>query len=445
MKKNIFLVIFFAIAFTPLKAQNGYHILNNKSKKERVKFKLINNLIVIPLVINEKKLSFILDSGVSKTILFNISQNDSIGLNNVKTVKLQGLGNGEAVDALLSKNNKVNIKSIENYNETIYVILKDYFDLSGKMGTTIHGIIGYNILKNFVVKINYKYKYIDFYKAKNFKYSKCKKCEVFPIQFYRKKPYIKTKVQLDTISNKLTDVTLLVDSGGSDAIWLFEHTKKEIITPNLFFRDILGEGLSGSIYGNRSRIPMLKLKSFEVKQPTVSFLDSISTRNARNFKTRNGSIGGGILKRFIVWFDYPNKRMTLKKQSSLTKRFNYNMSGLVIVYNGKQLVREEEKKSFTDGYNNKVQDNNTVSFISRFSYKFKPSFKVKSVLKNSPAEKAGILKDDIILKLNGVPSYDYTLGKIIQKFQEKSGRKIRITVERNGVKMKFQFRLEKRI
>ena len=60
--------------------------------------------------------------------------------------------------AILSKNNKMKVKGLIAYNESIYVILKVFFDLSSKMGTTIHGIIGYNLLRNFVVKINYRSK-----------------------------------------------------------------------------------------------------------------------------------------------------------------------------------------------------------------------------------------------------------------------------------------------
>ena len=243
-------------------SQEGFRFLNQNKKTERIRFKFINNLIVIPLKINGKKLSFILDSGVSKTILFNITQNDSIGLNSVEKVSLRGLGKGEPVEALLSKNNKFSLKNIVSYDKTIYIIVRDYFDLSSKMGTTIHGIIGYNLLSNYVVKINYKNRYIDFYDPENFELKRCRKCETFPLNFYRKKPFIDAKVQLDTIGDKLTDVKLLIDSGGSDAIWLFEHTKPEIVTPINHFNDILGEGLSGSIYGNRSRISTFKLGSF---------------------------------------------------------------------------------------------------------------------------------------------------------------------------------------
>ena len=45
---------------------------------------------------------------------------------------------------------------------------KFFFDLSSKMGTTIHGIIGYNLLRNFVVKINYRTKRIHFYNPKKY-------------------------------------------------------------------------------------------------------------------------------------------------------------------------------------------------------------------------------------------------------------------------------------
>jgi len=426
-------------------SQEGFRFLNQNKKTERIRFKFINNLIVIPLKINGKKLSFILDSGVSKTILFNITQNDSIGLNSVEKVSLRGLGKGEPVEALLSKNNKLSLKNIVSYDETIYVIVRDYFDLSSKMGTTIHGIIGYNLLSNYVVKINYKNRYIDFYNPENYELKRCKKCETFPLNFYRKKPFIDAKVQLDTIGDKLTDVKLLIDSGGSDAIWLFEHTKPEIVTPINHFNDILGVGLSGSIYGNRSRISTFKLGSFIIEQPTVSFLDSISTKNARMYKERNGSIGSNILKRFIVWFNYANNTITFKKNGSFKKGFNYNMSGLDVVYNGKQLVKEEDVRSYSDAYNQSVSSTNSVKFITSFSYKFKPSYRIRNIVANSPADKAGLKVDDIILRLNNKPAHEYQLGEIIQKFQEKDGKRIKITVDRKGEKLKFQFRLEKKV
>jgi hypothetical protein len=440
----LFTILLFYFSLST-KAQEGFRFYNQSKNHQRITFKLINNLIVIPLKINGENLSFILDTGVNKTIIFSVSEKDSIGLLNPEKITLRGLGGGEPVAAILSKKNRIKIKGLVSNNETIYVILKDFFDLSSKMGTTIHGIIGYNLLKNFIIKINYDSKKIDFYNPKKYKYKKCRKCEILPIQFYRKKPFVNLQIQLDTVGTMLIKVKMLIDSGGSDAIWLFEDSKPEIKTPLRFFNDILGEGLSGVILGKRSRIPKLKIGNFEIEKPTVSFLDSISTKEARRLKNRNGSIGGNILKRFIVWLDYPNKQVILKKNGSLKKGFNYNMSGLDIVYAGNQLIKEEVAKPLGVIYNKQADGSNTISFATNFTYKFKPVYKIKSVVKNSAADKVGLRAGDIILKINQNFSHSYKLNEIINKFQERDKKKIKIIVERNGDKLKFEFRLEKKV
>lgn len=435
---------FFVLMSTKTVAQSGFYFYGNKNKKQRIKFRLIHNLIVVPLQINGKKLSFILDTGVNKTILFGLSQNKNLQLHNVKRIILRGLGNGKPVEALLSQGNIFSLKNMMSYNQELFVILNDKFDLSSKMGTTIHGIIGYDLFKNVVVKIDYDSRVLTFYNPKRKKkaYKKCRKCEIFPLQFYKNKPFINAKVQLDTIGNKKTDVKLLIDSGGSDALWLFEGTKKEITTPRIFFKDVLGEGLSGTIYGNRSRIPALLLQQFNIVNPTVSFLDSISTYNARKFKKRNGSIGGNILKRFKVWIDYPHKKLMLKKSRSLKGGFYYNMSGLTVLYDGKKLIKEE---IITNEKNLSSVEEGKISFVTFYRYRFKQSFKVGNVVSNSPAALAGVMKGDAIKKINGKKAYTYKLNDIIMLFQMKPNKKIRLEVERLGVLLKFEFRLKKKI
>ena len=403
---------------------------------------------MIPVEVNNMKLSFILDTGVHKTILFSLSQKDSLGLKNVKKISLQGLGKGKAIDALISQKNELKVGDLKNNNETIYVILKDQFELSGKMGTTIHGIIGFSLFKDVIAKINYKTKKIIFYNPKNFKYKKCKRCEELPIKFHRNKPYVDVAVQLDTVGNEMTPVKMLIDTGGSDAFWLFEESHEKIKTPIRHYNDILGEGLSGTIYGNRARIPKAKIGKFEIIQPTVSFLDTISTLHARKFETRNGSIGSNVLKRFKVWIDYPNKKLILKKCAALSGGFEYNMSGLDIVYNGEELVKEldSEKVITYSGQNTSLENNNnTITFSASYRFKFKPSYRIAKVLKNSPAAQAGIYPDDILLKINGIAVHELSIGELINKFQEKNGKKIKLTIRRGEETLKFQFKLKKRV
>ena len=89
-------------------------------------------------------------------------------------------------------------------------------------------------------------------------------------------------------------ITVAVPAQGSDALWLFEESHEKIKTPLRHYNDILGEGLSGTIYGNRARIPKVRLGKFEVLQPTVSFLDTISTLQARKFGLHTQKVCYGI-------------------------------------------------------------------------------------------------------------------------------------------------------
>lgn len=441
MKKTLLFISLFFITF--LQSQSKFQFLRN-SEKEEVEFKLINNLIVFPLSINGQELSFILDTGVRKTILFNLTNEDNIVLNNTEKVFIRGLGEGNPVEAILSKKNEIKVKNIFGTNQEVYVILNDAFKLSSKMGTTIHGITGYDLLKDVIVKINYETKKLTFYKPEVYKEPKCRSCEKLDIELYNNKPYINLQIKTEKATEEIP-VKMLIDSGGSDALWLFEGTEKNIRHPEKYFIDILGEGLSGTIYGKRSRVENVVIGKYTIEKPTASFLDSLSTFNARKYKERNGSIGGGILRRFKVWIDYPNMRLILKKTRSLKKGFYYNMSGLHVVYNGLELVKEEKNVSRKSHYGDDVSSNNVISFVTSYTYKFKPSYKVERVVKDSPADKAGIEAGDIIKKINGKDAHEHTLEYITDLFQTKPNKKITLVVERGVVELKYKFKLEQKI
>jgi hypothetical protein len=441
---HIFLILFFGICNNITGQNEGFRMMSTHKSYEDIRFQFINNLIVIPIKVNNKKLNFILDSGVNKTIVFNSSKVDTILSNFEYKYKLKGLGEGLPVNAIVSKNNLFRINNLIAVNKNVYVILKDDFDLSSKMGITIHGVIGYDIFSDLILRINYKTKKIRFYNPSKYKQKKCSNCEVLPLTIFQKKPYVDVTVKLNNNSKKVP-IKMLIDSGGSDAIWLFEFSNKNIVTPEKFFTDFLGVGLSGTVYGKRSRISSLGLGKFSLNKPTVSFLDTLSTKDARKFNKRNGSIGTGILKRFTVWFDYPNNRLMLKKNSSYNEVFNYNMSGLEIVYHGKILV-EESTRNYTElsrGTQDPNGNRNSVSLIKNYVYKFKPNFKISNVLEGSPADLAGVMKDDILIKINGNPIYNFQLHEIISIFQEKENKLIRLTLMRNNKKIKTEFNLKK--
>jgi len=419
----------------------GRFQLENTSERQSVSFKLLNNLIVFPIEVNGRSLNFILDSGVGATLLFNLYAKDSVMLHNKEKVRLQGLGSEESVEAVLSKGNLFTFGNIKGYNQSLYLILDDSFDLSSKLRITVHGIIGYEILKDFVVDINYGTKRIHFYNPDKFKHKICKKCETFELDFFKLKPYINLGVKLDSNSSKTIPVKLLIDSGGSDALWLFENSHPDILDPKKYFNDFLGEGLSGAVYGKRSKINALVIGKFELKNPTVSYPDSSSISYARLFDERNGSLGASVLKRFNVTFDYWNKKISFKKGSFFKEPFRYNMSGIELIYNGKQLIKEQNYASFglTDGNAN---EKNTVILDYNYKYTFKPSYKIHGIREGSPAYNAGLIAGDIVIKINGQFTYELPLDEIIGKFFQKENTRISLVVERNGQDYEYHFLLK---
>ena len=73
-------------------------------------FSLVNNMIVISAEVNGKRLSFLLDTGIKTTMLFNLKVVDSVELRNVEVIKLRGLGEGNSINAMKSHGNYFKFK-----------------------------------------------------------------------------------------------------------------------------------------------------------------------------------------------------------------------------------------------------------------------------------------------------------------------------------------------
>ncbi len=419
-------------------AQGNFYLLN--SNNDKIKFELINNLIVIPVEVNGVKLSFLLDSGVSKPILFNIiNLSDSLKIAHIETVFLRGLGGEGSIEALKSKHNIVKIGDAVNVNQEIYVVFDEDINFTPRLGVPIHGIIGYDIFKDLVIEVNYGSKSLKLFNPSSYKYKNCKKCQSFDLTLSHNKPYIDAMVE---INSKEIPVKLLIDTGGSDALWLFEDEEKGIMPlDDKYFEDYLGKGLSGSVYGKRSKIESFSLKDFEFKEVNVAFPDSTSISIARKYKDRSGSISGELLKRFNIIFDYANSKLTLRKNSHFKAPFHYNKSGIVLEQSGIRIVRESDEKN---GYNRENKDGGiTIVLQPTYKYIVKPAFSIVELRKGSPAERSGLVIGDIILTVNNKDAANLKMQEINSMFSEEDGKLIRVRVERFGRVLNYEFRLEK--
>jgi len=440
MKKKHFIFLVFISLYLNCFGQ-GKFVLQS-SEYDKINFKLINNLIIIPVSINGVELSFLLDTGVSKPIIFNfLNLTEELQINQTERIYLRGLGEGESVEALRSRNNIFRIGDALSISQDLYAIFDPDLNFAPQLGVPIHGIIGYDFLKDFIVEINYSKKYLKLYNPENYKEKKCRKCETFDLVFFNNKPYVGANVLVNNVD---IPVKLLIDSGGSDAIWLFEDPSKNISLPEKYFEDFLGRGLSGSVYGKRSKIEALSFNKFKLKEVNVAYPDSTSISYARKIKDRNGSLGGEILKRFNVIFDYQNQKITLRKNRFFTDPFYYNKSGISLEHDGVRVVKELDRNVGIKTFGSKNESVAKADIVISKSYKYvlAPAFTIVELRKDSPADKAGLHLGDVILNINNKSVHEFSLQEVTQLFYDEDGKRIKLIIDRKGVQMRFQFQLE---
>lgn len=414
MMRNLSLYFLLLFICIPLYAQEGFQLIGNK-KRSRIPFLLVNNLPVIKVNINGTDFSFILDTGVKSSLLFSTESVAEFQLENTSPIQIHGLGSNKPINALKSQDNIIKVGKAIDTNHELYLVYENALNFSPRMGVPINGILGSEFFENFVVKINYSSKVITIYDPKKYTFSNCKKCEDLPLSFVDGKPYINL---ITSSGSTKKEVTLLVDSGSSDVLWLFDEDDFLTEQPKNYFQDFLGLGFGGDIYGKRSRIPELTLKDFQLNNVNTSFPEQSSIANARLNKDRDGSVGGGFLSRFNVIFDYGNKIVRFKKNRRYKEPFNYNMAGVTLEHSGVDWLIDENQFTLV------------------------PRYVVVNVRDGSPAQIAGLEKEDEVLAINGKPNYRYKLYELINLFSSEKGKKITMKIRRGGMNKKIKFYLK---
>jgi Txe/YoeB family toxin of Txe-Axe toxin-antitoxin module len=434
---QFFFFIFFSISW----AQGGFKIETDK-KKITIPFKFINNLIIIPVEVNGTKLNFLLDTGVSETLLFSLDETEQVKFEKIEKIKFNGFGNKEAFEGLKSSNNKVSIRNFVDNNHIVYIVLDQEINISSQVGYPINGIIGYQFFKNHPIEIKYKKNKIIVYdtitslsKKDEKKYTK------FPITIEEDKPYIYSKIAFENQESNL-NAKLLIDTGNSDALWLFKEKDSSIVIPKINYLDFLGRGFSGNIYGKRGRLESFELGNFKFKKPLISFPDTTATNGIDMVEKRVGSIGSEIMKRFNSIFDYKNNVIYLNKNGNFILPFNYNMSGIDIQHEGLQWFKEEYEENAASAQVTFESGGNKVTRNLKYKFVLKPTYSILSVSKGSPAEIAGFKEGDVIIKINNEFTRDYTLQQIKDILKSEEGRTISLEVERKGKPYKAKFQLK---
>lgn len=407
MRVRYFVVILLLTLSGLVHAQLGFHL---KPGQRRVQFpiEIVNNLVIVPVVINgQLPLRFILDTGVRTTILTEKAFSDILNLQYSRYIKVAGPGDEKMVEAYITNDVTLDLPGIHGQGHAMLVLEKDYLELRNYLGTDVQGILGYEVFSRFIVEIDYEGRQLTISAPETFKPRK--KYQELPIHVEDTKPYVNVPVTLQ--NNTRIDAKLLVDTGASHGLVLNPQSDERIVIPEKHVHSLIGRGLAGTISGQVGRIRFIEFGSYVLSEVVTNFPNQGDYGFADSVKSgdtfRQGAVGGDLLRRFTVVFNFPMEKMYLKKNANFSRKFNYNLSGMTFKAKGVRLRR----------------------------------FEITDVRKGSGADLAGILAGDELISINGIAASEFNLNAVNSAFDLRPGKKIRLEIMREGITLKKKITL----
>jgi hypothetical protein len=327
-------------------------------------------------------LNFIMDTG-SGGISLDSTTCIRLDITPVLTDKLiMGIGGIRQLRYVNNRSLKLGGLQVDSLNFHV----SDYDILSSVYGDRIDGIIGYSFLSRYIVKIDYDSSQMYVYSKGNIKY---------PNGGFAFKPTI---VNLPVQSAMLRDSREMTprfyfDTGAGLCLLLNSDFIKDSM---LLYPDKKPLPTQAQGMGGKANMQITVLKEFKMgpyrfrNVPTHIFDDEY---NVTSYPYLAGLIGNDVLRRFNIIMNYDKKIFYLTPNSHYRDQFDYSYTGLGLYW--------------IDG-----------------------EIKVGDVMKDSPAEKAGLKVDDVVIGINDNLSQNL---QIYKSMLQNTGDRVKILVNRQPV------------
>ncbi len=382
------------------------------ARKVDIPFTYVNRFIVIDVLFNGSlPLKFILDTGAENTILTQKEIAQALNLRFQREISVYGADMSQELTAYLISGIRMDLGAqLVLPNRSMLVLEEDYFRFAEIAGISIHGIIGADILRRFVMQVNYQRQIVTFYDPNYFQPPREHRATSLPVSFHRHKPYL----QLDTRISRADSTRsfrFLIDTGASLSLLLHTRADSSLTLPASVLPANIGIGLGGYLQGAVGRISGLQIAGYSLTQVIAYFQERSDSLDTDITFNRDGLLGNQMLERFILTIDYPRERLYMSAGRRINQRFRFDRSGMSLLATGRDLR----------------------------------TFVVMNVIPGSPADLAGLKSGDIIQSFNGWGSNWLELGSIVSKLMGQPGKRIHMKVRRDGQLLSFSFRLQELI
>jgi Aspartyl protease/PDZ domain len=350
-----------------------------QAKVASIPIEVGENYVFIKASVNgSAPLTFILDSGAGSGLILYSKAAQALGL------KLQGKGKGGGAgegtfDTTSVKGVSLSFPGVEMSNQTFVVFPPSK---TSAFDRVVDGVIGYTLFSRYVVELDYQSRNVNLYEPKTYQYSGSG--ESIPLRILSNVPFVRMKIPIE--GRKPLEGDFIVDLGAGRFTSILNTPLVEsnslLAVAQKTIKEPGAEGVGGEVKLLVGRLPHLQLGSFTLTDPVVHFAQD--RKGAFASSEFSGVIGGELLRRFKVIFDYAHKRMILEPNADLAERFEYDMSGIRLRAEGED---------------------------------FK-TLRVQRVMENSPASEAGVREGDLISAIDGKPTAELSLSQIKHMFKQ---------------------------
>jgi hypothetical protein len=380
--KTILLVLL-ALSLVCVKGQEEF-VPGPSTYITRVPFRLLTGgIIIVKAQISNypDSLNFILDTG-SGGISLDSGTVSRMGIPNIASDRtIRGIAGIRKVKFAYNHSLVLPGLSVDSLNFHI----NDYELLSSVYGEKIDGIIGYSFFSRYIVHINFDSSKIFVHTKGRIKYPRG--------GFLLKPILVNIPVTSVTIKDEEeVNARFYFDTGAGMCLLM----SSEFVEDSAFLKTKTkwyasqAEGLGGKAPMKQGVVKQLKLGPYKFRNvPAYIFDDEY---NITAYPYLGGLIGNDLLRRFNMIINYDKKDIHLIPNSHFREKFDYSYTGL-----GMYVV---------DGV-----------------------IKIVDVMKDSPAEKAGMKPDDIVMAVDNNFSQNI---QVLKNMMQTPGQKVKILVYRNG-------------
>lgn len=368
----------------------------NAQKRLAIPFETSNNLIFVQVRINKSEpLWFVLDTGASYTF---IKQKRAQALN----LKLEQ-DEKEFEGQPFAKGVSLTLAGAQLLNQNIVAGPTEF--LEPVVGRAVDGVLGYDLFKSFVVEIDYAARLIHLYQPKSYQYKG--RGASIPITIEDNTPFVRAKIF--STGNSSAEGKFMIDTGANNALNIFGRFDSAHSISKSLKRTLqsTGIGVSGAKRTSIGRIEKIGLGRLVIPNPVVSLTQSTESDSD---EIGDGEIGAELLRRFKVIVDYSRTRIILEPNAQISEPYEASLSGASIAAEGSD-------------------------------YK---TYRVRSILEDSPALEAGLRAGDVITAIDGKPAAAFTFEQLRQMLRQ-DGREFLLSIKRGEERLQVKIKLRRLI